>query len=101
MGTRRSKLARIQTDIVLEALQKAWPERSFEVVAMDPLGDRDKQTPLHAMGAKSLWTAELEVLLDKGMETRGDADKSSDGLDIIVHSCKGMPTNSLPSNRPS
>ncbi|KAF2105090.1 putative porphobilinogen deaminase Hem3 [Rhizodiscina lignyota] len=85
IGTRRSKLARIQTDIIVSALQKAWPERAYEVVAMDPLGDRDKNTPLHAMGAKSLWTAELEVLLEKG------------GLDVIVHSCKDMPTQ-LPLN---
>lgn len=91
IGTRRSKLARVQTDIVLEALQKAWPERTYEVVAMDPLGDRDKNTPLYAMGAKSLWTAELEVLLEHGMETRGKEGQKADGLDIIVHSAKGEP----------
>lgn len=95
MGTRRSKLARIQTDIVLEALQKAWPERAYEVIAMDPLGDRDKQTALYAMGAKSLWTAELEVLLAQSMETRSDQSRRAEGLDIIVHSAKGMLSSSL------
>ena len=57
---------------------------------MDPLGDRDKMTPLHEMGAKSLWTAELEVLLDKGKETRGVQGREVEGLDIIVHSAKGV-----------
>lgn len=97
IGTRRSKLAQIQTDIVLNAMQETWPDRSYEVIAMDPLGDRDKQTALYAMGAKSLWTAELEVLLDKGLETRGNADRKAEGLDIIVHSCKDMPTQLPPS----
>lgn len=97
MGTRRSKLARIQTDIVLGTLKASWPDRSYEVVAMDPLGDRDKQTALYAMGAKSLWTAELEVLLDKGLETRGKPDRKDEGLDLIVHSCKDMPTQLPPS----
>ena len=47
---------------------------------MDPLGDRDKTTALHAFNAKSLWTSELEALLE--------AHK----LDLIVHSLKDMPT---------
>lgn len=90
IGTRKSKLARVQTDLVVEALGKAWPGRTYEVVGMEPRGDRDKQTPLHEMGAKSLWTAELEVLLEKGQETRDmDEGRRKEGLDVIVHSCKG------------
>lgn len=47
---------------------------------MDPLGDRDKTTALHAFNAKSLWTSELEALLE------------ASELDLIVHSLKDMPT---------
>jgi hydroxymethylbilane synthase len=78
IGTRRSVLARIQTDIVLASMQKEFPAYTYKVHAMDPLGDRDKITALYNFNAKSLWTEELEVLLDSGE------------LDLIVHSLKGM-----------
>jgi len=78
IGTRRSKLALIQTDIVHEALQKAWPDKHFEIHAMSTMGDKNQTTPLHNFGAKSLWTHELEAGLVDGT------------LDLIVHSLKGI-----------
>lgn len=55
---------------------------------MDPLGDRDKTTALYKLSdgtpAKSLWTGELEDLLEKKE------------LDLIVHSLKDMPTTLPP-----
>jgi hydroxymethylbilane synthase len=78
IGTRRSKLARIQTDIVLAALQKEYSSYTFKIHAMDPIGDRDKITALYSFNAKSLWTHELEALLEVGE------------LDLIVHSLKGI-----------
>jgi hydroxymethylbilane synthase len=78
IGTRRSKLARIQCDIVLASMQKEFPANDYKVHAMDPLGDRDKITALYKFNAKSLWTEELEVLLENGE------------LDLIVHSLKGL-----------
>lgn len=80
IGTRRSKLARVQTDLVLAALQKEYPSYTFKIHAMDPLGDRDKITALYSFNAKSLWTHELEALLEVGE------------LDLIVHSLKGLPS---------
>lgn len=77
VGTRRSNLARVQTDVVVAALEKAYPDVKCNVHAMDPLGDRDKITALYNFNAKSLWTEELEVLLEGGE------------LDCIVHSLKG------------
>lgn len=78
MGTRRSALARMQVTITERALREAWPGLKYETVAIDTnLGDADKQTALHEMNAKNLWTHELEVLLDQGK------------LDLIVHSLKG------------
>ncbi|GAB7347202.1 hypothetical protein MBLNU459_g3309t1 [Dothideomycetes sp. NU459] len=84
IGTRRSMLARVQTDIVCKELRKAWPGRKYEVHAMATMGDKNQVTALHDFGAKALWTFELEALLDKGE------------LDMIVHSLKDMPTQ-LPS----
>jgi hydroxymethylbilane synthase len=81
IGTRRSQLARIQADIVSDALRKAFPSHEYRIHAMDPLGDRDKVTALYRFNndnAKGLWTHELEELLLTGE------------LDLVVHSLKGI-----------
>ena len=78
IGSRKSKLALVQTDIVRDALKAAHPDLEFEVIAMATTGDNNQTKPLYSFGAKALWTQELEVLLLEGK------------LDMIVHSLKGM-----------
>merc|ERR1712093_554185 len=85
IGTRKSVLARVQTDIVCKELRKAWPDRQYEIHAMSTMGDNNQTTALHEFNAKALWTHELEALLEKG------------DLDLIVHSLKDMPTQLPPS----
>ncbi|EPS39235.1 hypothetical protein H072_6987 [Dactylellina haptotyla CBS 200.50] len=80
IGTRSSKLAMVQTNIVRDALLALNPDATFEITSMKTMGDKDKVTALHSFGAKSLWTLELEVLL---------LEKE---VDLIVHSLKDMPT---------
>lgn len=80
IGTRRSLLARVQTDEVVKALKKAWPDYKFEIHAMATTGDNNQTTALHKFNSKALWTQELEVQLQSGE------------LDLIVHSLKDMPT---------
>ncbi|KAH0544341.1 hypothetical protein FGG08_001482 [Glutinoglossum americanum] len=80
IGSRKSVLALIQTQIVHDALQSAWPDLKYEIHAMNTMGDKNQVTPLHDFGAKSLWTHELEAGLVGGE------------LDLIVHSLKDMPT---------
>lgn len=77
VGTRKSILARIQTDIVVGLLQKAWPDKKFNIIAISTMGDKDKVTALNEFNAKSLWTFELEEMLLQGE------------IDFIVHSLKG------------
>lgn len=77
IGSRASKLALIQTNIVRDALIAAHPELNFEIISMTTAGDNNQMKPLHSFGAKALWTQELEVLL---LDYR---------LDMIVHSLKG------------
>ena len=77
IGTRKSMLARVQTDIVCKELRKAWPDRQYEIHAMSTMGDNNQTTALHEFNAKALWTHELEALLENG------------DLDLIVHSLKG------------
>jgi hydroxymethylbilane synthase len=82
IGTRNSALAQIQARAVAAALKQAHPERTYNICPVVVEGDRDKITPLQQLSqgenAKSLWTGELESMLEKG------------DLDIIVHCLKGM-----------
>ena len=80
IGTRRSILARVQTDQVIKLLQAVSPHHVFVVQAMATTGDNNQSTALHKFAEKSLWTQELEVLL------------LNRSLDFIVHSLKDMPT---------
>lgn len=78
VGTRKSKLALAQTDIVVNALTAEWPDCSYDIKARDTAaGDVDKVTPFKDMPVKNLWTHELETLM---LEKK---------LDILVHSLKG------------
>jgi hydroxymethylbilane synthase len=81
LGTRRSKLARIQTDIVRDALQAAWPSLTFSIIPIDTQGDRgqSQNIPLPPTGLKGMFTAELEDQLRDGR------------IDIAVHSVKDLP----------
>ena len=83
VGTRRSALAIRQTELVIETLKAAHPHVSFEVQTISVMGDRDKTTPLPALG-KGLWTTELEAQL------------ISREVDILVHSLKDVPTTLPP-----
>ncbi len=77
IGTRKSNLAVVQAMGIRDSLQKIAPGRSFEIEALRTLGDKDQKTALYDFGAKSLWTTELEELLDSGW------------LDVVVHCLKG------------
>lgn len=78
VGTRKSKLALKQTELVLTETVKAFPQYVFAVKAKDTAaGDIDKVTPFKDMPVKNIWTHELETLMVEG------------DLDFLVHSLKG------------
>lgn len=80
VGTRKSQLARIQTDSVVEKLKELHPDVHFEIVAMSTTGDKILDTALSKIGEKSLFTKELENALEKNE------------VDLVVHSLKDLPT---------
>ncbi|ETI21562.1 porphobilinogen deaminase [Cladophialophora carrionii CBS 160.54] len=85
VGSRKSKLALVQTEIVLSALATACPDYSYAIKARDTAaGDVDKLTPFKDMPVKNLWTHELETLMVEGQ------------LDFLVHSLKDVPTQLPP-----
>ena len=66
LGTRKSKLAMVQTEQIQGFLQKRYPHMSFPIKGISAMGDINQTTPLHQFTsnvAKGLWTQELEVLL--------------------------------------
>jgi hydroxymethylbilane synthase len=80
IGTRGSKLALIQTRQVVDLLRSFEPEAEFIVEIISSRGDIHSETPIHELGEKGLFTADLEAGLLEGR------------IDIAVHSAKDLPT---------
>lgn len=80
VGSRKSELALIQTRYVIQCLKEAHPKKEFEIVTMNTKGDKILDKSLPKIGEKSLFTAELELALEKGH------------VDFVVHSLKDLPT---------
>ena len=85
VGTRGSKLALKQTQIVIEQLEKAHPECSFIVKKIKTTGDSIWDKSISEIGGKGLFVKEIEeALLNRDIE-------------FAVHSVKDMPTEMNPS----
>jgi hydroxymethylbilane synthase len=82
LGTRGSKLARRQTALVIELLQKAWTGLRCDQRPIVTEGDRTQESgrPLPDIGGKGLFTQALEQGLREGE------------VDLAVHSLKDLPT---------
>jgi len=80
VGTRGSKLALKQTEIVVNQLQKTYPSNTFQVKIIKTIGDTVWDKPLHLIGGKGLFVKEIEEELLAGT------------IDFAVHSMKDMPT---------
>ncbi|KAH3664140.1 hypothetical protein OGAPHI_004854 [Ogataea philodendri] len=85
IGSRRSQLAVVQSEIVGASIQKHYPNLQTPIVKVSTLGDQMQNRPLYSFGGKAVWTKELETLL---LEGHGEFDQ----IDMIVHSLKDMPT---------
>ncbi|RPJ47712.1 MAG: hydroxymethylbilane synthase, partial [Chloroflexi bacterium] len=84
LGSRPSKLARWQTNHVLEQLKAAWPDLTCQVTTLVTEGDKRLDKPLPEIGGKGVFTAELEAALRAGQ------------IDLAVHSLKDLPVESAP-----
>jgi hydroxymethylbilane synthase len=80
VGTRGSKLAIAQTNIVLESLSRVNPVFEYEIVKIVTSGDLDKQQALFSMDRKGIFEKEInEAVLN-------------DEVDIAIHSIKDVPS---------
>jgi hydroxymethylbilane synthase len=83
LGTRGSKLALIQANMVKASIEKQHPHVSIDIIPISTQGDDDKTTPLSEIGGKGVFIKTIEqALLD-------------DEIDIAVHSLKDM-TSEMP-----
>ncbi len=79
IGTRKSKLAIVQTELVRDGILAHFPDAEIELVPISTRGDRQLDRPLASFGGKGVFTRELEEALLRGE------------VDMAVHSAKDMP----------
>ena len=79
IGSRESRLAVIQSRMVMEAIAKAEPAAELELVTMKTTGDKILDKTLDKIGGKGLFVRELDQALRDGR------------ADFTVHSLKDMP----------
>lgn len=84
IGTRGSKLAIAQAELVRNRLREAYPEDTFEYRIVATGGDRMRDVPLSELGGKGLFVSEIERLLLEGE------------IQLAVHSLKDVPLAPTP-----
>ncbi|MGN0306731.1 MAG: hydroxymethylbilane synthase [Lachnospiraceae bacterium] len=79
IGTRGSRLALMQTEMVIVSLKRIIPDWTIETVVLHTRGDKLLDKPLVEFGGKGLFITEFEEALTEGR------------IDLAVHSAKDMP----------
>lgn len=79
VGSRESKLAVIQSELVMDAIRASHPDITLELVTMKTTGDKILDRTLDKIGGKGLFVKELDAALLDGR------------ADLTVHSCKDLP----------
>ncbi len=80
IGTRGSRLARWQAEWVAGGLREINPGLKVELIEIKTHGDRDRNSPLAAIGGVGLFTKEIQRAVRDGL------------VDVAVHSLKDLPT---------
>ena len=79
VGSRESRLAVIQSELVMEAIRTHHSDIALELVTMKTTGDKILDRTLDQIGGKGLFVKELDAALLEGR------------ADLTVHSCKDLP----------
>lgn len=79
VGSRESKLAVVQSEMVIRELKRRHPELEIELVTMKTTGDKILDRSLDQIGGKGLFVKELDRALLDGE------------IDLAVHCLKDMP----------
>jgi uroporphyrinogen III methyltransferase/synthase len=79
IGTRKSLLAMVQTQMVAQAIKEKFPELAIEISGCETKGDLQQGRSLSDFGGKGAFTQDIENEILAGR------------LDLAVHSAKDMP----------
>lgn len=79
VGSRDSRLAVAQTELMLDAIKEKHPDIEFELITMKTTGDKILDRNLDQIGGKGLFVRELDKAL---LEKR---------VDLTIHSLKDLP----------
>lgn len=79
IGSRKSKLALYQTELVAERIRARYPEYEIVIIPMNTGGDENLDKSLLEIGGKGVFTKELEDAICNGE------------IDMAVHSAKDLP----------
>ncbi|KAA5586350.1 hydroxymethylbilane synthase, partial [Pseudomonas aeruginosa] len=66
IGTRKSRLALAQTEMLIKTLKNRFPNVKIETVYISTTGDKTLDKPLTALGGKGVFIKELEMSLLSG-----------------------------------
>lgn len=80
VGTRKSVLAEIQADSVIEKLKMKFPDIEFQKKFIKTQGDIDKKTDLSLIGGQGVFVKTIQESLLNGE------------IDLAVHSAKDLPS---------
>ena len=80
LGTRGSRLALTQANLVAEQIRRKRPDLHVETIIIETTGDKILDSSLSRIGGKGLFTKEIEHALLDGR------------IDVAVHSLKDLPT---------
>lgn len=84
VGSRESRLAVVQAELVMQAIRAYDPAADLELVTMKTTGDKILDRTLDQIGGKGLFVRELDAALLEGR------------VDLTVHSCKDLPMETDP-----
>ena len=79
VGTRGSRLALRQTELVVASLRVQDPDVQIEIKQIKTQGDRDQRASLMTIGGQGVFVKELEAAILAG------------DVDVAVHSLKDVP----------
>jgi hydroxymethylbilane synthase len=79
VGTRGSKLAILQTEMVIQNLKSVNSKLEFKIKIIKTTGDVDRHKPLFAIESKGIFEKEIDQAIMKGE------------IDFAVHSLKDVP----------
>jgi hydroxymethylbilane synthase/uroporphyrinogen III methyltransferase/synthase len=79
LGTRKSKLALAQTQLVIDSINALSENIETEIVPISTAGDKEPDKPLSEFGGKGVFVSEIEKALLSGE------------IDAAVHSAKDLP----------